>query len=100
MEETVRSSQPNVIGAGFYRVASYLAHSCSPNTEVRFPDNNNVLSIVATKPIKAGEELRVSYIRVGDRNCSNRRSELETRWRFNCTCTKCLEETEEVDTTA
>lgn len=100
LEETVRSSQPNVIGAGFYRVASYLAHSCSPNTEVRFPDNNNVLSIVATKPIKAGEELRISYIRVGDRNCSNRRSELETKWRFNCTCTKCLEETGEVDTTA
>uniref|UniRef100_A0A1D1YJT5 Mitochondrial import receptor subunit TOM20 n=1 Tax=Anthurium amnicola TaxID=1678845 RepID=A0A1D1YJT5_9ARAE len=100
LEETVRSSQPTVIGAGFYRVASYLSHSCSPNTEVRFPDKNNVLSIVAVKPIKAGDELKVSYIRVGDRDTSNRRSELETKWRFKCTCIKCLEETEEVDTIA
>ena len=96
----MRSNRPTVIGAGFYRVASYLAHSCSPNTEVRFPDKNNVLSIVATKPIRVGDELKVSYIRVGDRDCSNRRSELETKWRFKCTCTKCLEETGEVNTSA
>ncbi|CAG8436891.1 12365_t:CDS:2 [Funneliformis mosseae] len=100
LEETMRSNQPTVIGAGFYRVASYLAHSCSPNTEARFPDKNNVLSIVATKPIKAGDELKISYIRVGDRNYSNRRGELETKWRFKCTCTRCMEEAGEVGRSA
>ncbi|CAI2182138.1 13017_t:CDS:2 [Funneliformis geosporum] len=100
LEETMRSSQPTVIGAGFYRVASYIAHSCNPNTETRFPDNNNVLSIVATKPIKVGDELKISYIRVGDRNYSNRRSELETKWRFKCTCIKCMEEAGEVGRSA
>ncbi|RHZ76497.1 hypothetical protein Glove_197g44 [Diversispora epigaea] len=96
-DETVRSSKAPVIGAGFYRVASYIAHSCDSNTETRFPNRNHELSIVATKPIKAGDELKISYIRTGQRNSENRRSELETKWRFRCTCTKCLKESEEYD---
>ncbi|CAG8572072.1 469_t:CDS:2, partial [Racocetra persica] len=91
-KEMVRTSEPLVIGAGFYRVASYMVHSCDPNTMIKFPNRNHVISIVATKQIKAGEELRTSYISVGHRNLESRRNELESKWKFRCTCAKCLSE--------
>ena len=79
-------------GAGFYRVASYLTHSCEPNTEITFPKGNHKLSLVAISPIKAGDQLRVSYIPVGDRDMNSRRSELEAKWKFRCMCPKCVSE--------
>ncbi|CAG8673056.1 13606_t:CDS:2 [Dentiscutata erythropus] len=91
-QEMVRTSESSVIGAGFYRVASYMVHSCDPNIMINFPNRNNVISVVATKQIKAGEELKTSYIRVGNRTLESRRNELESKWKFRCTCAKCLSE--------
>ncbi|CAG8712923.1 7087_t:CDS:2, partial [Racocetra fulgida] len=48
--------------------------------------------LFAAKQIKAGEELRTSYISVGHRNLESRRNELESKWKFRCTCAKCLSE--------
>ncbi|CAG8558119.1 10283_t:CDS:2 [Acaulospora morrowiae] len=97
-EETIRSSKSPVIGAGFYRVASYITHSCDPNTETKFPSKNYELSIVATKHIKAGDELKISYIRTGNRDLKSRRDELEAKWRFSCECTKCRLESGDCET--
>ncbi|CAG8663609.1 6327_t:CDS:2, partial [Paraglomus occultum] len=90
--ETMRAEATPATGAGFYRVASYLTHSCEPNTEITFPKDNHKLSLVAISSIKAGDQLRVSYIPVGDRDVNNRRSELEAKWKFRCMCQKCVSE--------
>ncbi|CAG8578621.1 8821_t:CDS:2 [Paraglomus brasilianum] len=90
--ETMRGDITPATGAGFYRVASYLTHSCEPNTEITFPKGNHKLSLVAISPIKAGDQLRVSYIPVGDRDMNSRRSELEAKWKFRCMCPKCVSE--------
>ncbi|CAG8586008.1 1032_t:CDS:2 [Acaulospora colombiana] len=94
-EETIRSSKPPVIGAGFYRIASYINNSCDPNTETKFLNKNSELSIVATKHIKAGDELTISYIRTENKDVKSRRDELEAKWRLRCECTKCQSESEE-----
>ncbi|CAG8605094.1 5594_t:CDS:10 [Ambispora leptoticha] len=92
-EEIMRSSSNSQItGAGFYHVTSYFAHSCDPNTQITFPSENHVLSVVATKPIKAGDELKLSYIKIGDRSTQSRREELSKKWKFLCLCPKCAED--------
>ncbi|CAJ0915764.1 19753_t:CDS:10 [Entrophospora sp. SA101] len=75
--EPVRSSESPVIGACFYRFSSYIAHSCDPNVEAKFPNGDNTVSIVAKKHIKEGEELKISYIRQENRDVSSRISELD-----------------------
>ncbi|CAG8596803.1 8167_t:CDS:2 [Ambispora gerdemannii] len=92
-EETVRnSSNSQITGAGFYHVTSFFAHSCDPNTQISFPSENHVLSVIATKPIKAGDELKLSYIKIGDYDTKSRREELLKKWKFLCLCPKCAED--------
>lgn len=80
-----------VVGAGFYRVTSYISHSCDPNTKIAFLDRNDNMSLVATKDIKAGEELHVGYIdqKNGTLSTEQRRQELFQRYRFKCMCLTC-----------
>ncbi|KAK3813404.1 MAG: MAS20 protein import receptor-domain-containing protein [Benniella sp.] len=80
-----------VVGAGFYKVTSYVSHSCDPNAKLAFLDHNNNMSVVATKEIKAGEELHVGFIdqKNGTLSTEQRRQELFQRYRFKCMCPLC-----------
>ncbi|KAF9986981.1 hypothetical protein BGZ65_005488 [Modicella reniformis] len=80
-----------VVGAGFYKVTSYMSHSCDSNTKVAFLEHNNNMSIVATKDIKTGEELHISFIdqKNGTLSTEQRRQELFQRYRFKCMCPVC-----------
>jgi len=51
-----------IIGAGLYHISSFIHNSFHPNAEVKFLDNNNVLSLVALKDLKEGDVLTVRYI--------------------------------------
>ncbi|ORX41808.1 MAS20-domain-containing protein [Piromyces finnis] len=51
-----------IIGAGLYHISSFIHNSLTPNVEVKFLDNNNVLSIVALRDLKEGEVITVKYI--------------------------------------
>ncbi|KAF9435377.1 hypothetical protein BGZ76_006417 [Entomortierella beljakovae] len=73
-----------VTGAGFYRVSSYLMHSCEPNAKLVFSDNTNKVSIVAQREIQEGDELLVGYIKNGKLSTEDRRLELFTKYRFQC----------------
>ncbi|KAG8985918.1 SET domain-containing protein 5 [Tulasnella sp. 427] len=77
-----------------YRLHSHLNHSCSPNVSVQHPllDTQPAkISVVAKRPIAAGEELTVTYVNPRN-NLKKRRRELK-EWGFGeCRCERCLEE--------
>ena len=39
-----------------------INHSCAPNAEITFKDNNNTLTLIATGEILPGEEILISYL--------------------------------------
>ena len=78
-----------ITGAGFYRVASYLMHSCEPNVKLVFSEHSHRASVVATRDITAGDELLVGYINSEARSTDQRRLELFTKYRYQCTCSRC-----------
>lgn len=78
-----------------------LVHSCDPNTRPAFSAGTSELHLVATRPIKKGEELTVSYVDVTQHEGETavearrrRRYDLARGWRFKCECARCLEEAE------
>jgi hypothetical protein len=79
---------------GLYALHSHLNHSCSPNVSVRHLDQRTALSritLLAQRPIKAGEELLVTYVNP-DLGLKARRNELKA-WGFGtCECTRCVTE--------
>ncbi|KAF9113197.1 hypothetical protein BGX27_002038 [Mortierella sp. AM989] len=78
-----------ITGVGFYRVSSYLMHSCEPNAKVVFSDHDNKLSIVTTREVQSGDELTVGYIKDGELSTEERRLELFTKYRLQCMCPLC-----------
>lgn len=67
-------------------VLGHLNHSCDPNAFVIM--DGSATSLRTLKPIKKDEEVFISYIDTTN-PLSRRQSELEARWFFKCTCTKC-----------
>ncbi|KAH9965901.1 hypothetical protein BC827DRAFT_777388 [Russula dissimulans] len=87
------------VGAGFYAVSSYISHSCDPSAHPTFPHGNSEMHLVATRDIKAGDEITVSYVDASVRDCEDvvqarnrRRKELARGWRFACQCDRCVRE--------
>jgi hypothetical protein len=67
-------------------VLGNLNHSCDPNAFVMM--DGSATSLRTLKPIKKDEEIFISYIDTTN-PFPRRQSELEVRWFFKCTCTKC-----------
>ncbi|KAB5596319.1 MAS20 domain-containing protein [Ceratobasidium theobromae] len=89
-------------GSAFYRVSSYLSHSCAPNVRPDFPAGTSELHLVASEDIPAGTELTMAYVDVRQGPSETRlearrrrRQELARGWRFACECARCLKEVEE-----
>ncbi|CAE6443228.1 unnamed protein product [Rhizoctonia solani] len=89
-------------GSAFYRVSSYLAHSCTPNVAPSFHTGTSDLHLVANEDIPEGTELTMAYVDVNQGPTETRlearrrrRQELARGWRFACECPRCLKEVEE-----
>ncbi|QRV72876.1 SET domain protein [Ceratobasidium sp. AG-Ba] len=89
-------------GSAFYRVSSYLSHSCAPNTRPEFTAGTAELYLIANRDIPAGTELTMAYVDVNQGPSETRlearrrrRQELARGWRFACECERCLKELEE-----
>ncbi|KAI0082448.1 MAS20-domain-containing protein, partial [Panus rudis PR-1116 ss-1] len=87
------------IGSGLYFVSSYISHSCSPNSRPSFSSGTSELQLIASRPIKKGEELTVAYVDVNQHEGETaeearrrRRYELARGWRFKCECERCVSE--------
>ncbi|ORZ19925.1 hypothetical protein BCR42DRAFT_226303 [Absidia repens] len=57
------SSGKNSVGAGLYKLATYLgqAGDNNANTKVIFENNNHQLTVIATKTIAKGDEIKTTY---------------------------------------
>jgi hypothetical protein len=78
---------------------SKLNHSCTPSAKPAFTSGTAELHLVATRDIKVGEEVTVSYVDTSKRSKDNamearrrRRMELARGWHFACSCARCEEE--------
>ncbi|KAJ4465203.1 hypothetical protein C8J55DRAFT_529205 [Lentinula edodes] len=91
------------IGSAVYTVSSYLTHSCEPTARPSFDAGTSQLHLIATRNLKAGEELTVAYVDVTQHegesvvDCRRRRRmELARGWKFACLCERCEREGKEL----
>ncbi|RXM36582.1 SET and MYND domain-containing protein 5 [Acipenser ruthenus] len=77
-------------------------HSCIPNAEASFPENNFLLHLTALSDIKPGEEICISYLDCcqRDRSRHSRHKILRENYLFVCSCPKCVSQAEELDVTS
>jgi len=81
------SAFPSARGAAVFPLASGLNHSCAPNCEVAFVEDNAVF-VVATRDVALGEELTISYVDASGAD-DERREELRETYGFECACARC-----------
>lgn len=75
------------ISGALYDLASYINHSCLPNSYKVFI--GDILLLRAIRPIKAGEELTLSYVNLQEQK---RRQYLKKTWGIDCRCPLCAAE--------
>uniref|UniRef100_A0A8C3BTI1 Protein-lysine N-trimethyltransferase SMYD5 n=1 Tax=Cairina moschata TaxID=8855 RepID=A0A8C3BTI1_CAIMO len=92
----------NCEGSGLYVLQSCCNHSCIPNAETSFPDNNFLLHLTALEDIEAGEEICISYLDCCQRERSrhSRNKILRENYLFTCSCPKCLAQADDPDATS
>ncbi|XP_032891637.1 SET and MYND domain-containing protein 5 [Amblyraja radiata] len=81
----------NCEGSGLYILQSCCNHSCVPNAESSFPENNFLLHLTALQDIEAGEEICITYLDCCQRERSrhSRHRALRVNYLFKCSCPKC-----------
>jgi len=78
-------------GPGFWIEPAGANHSCDSNSRLHINKKNSELSIIATRPLAAEEEVTVSYLNK-KMNRTSRRITLKKGWGFDCDCAKCQAE--------
>lgn len=82
----VKASDAETQNSGVWIRASYINHSCIPNTARIF--HGDMMMLHTTRPIKKGEEIIVSYLPF-DRY-DGRDEVIESIWGFRCDCPLCV----------
>lgn len=92
----------NCEGSGLYILQSCCNHSCLPNAETSFPNNNFLLHLTAVADIEPGEEICISYLDCcqRDRSKHSRQKILRENYLFTCSCPKCLDQADDPDLTS
>jgi len=78
-------------GSAVYLLTSFLNHSCDPNVEVRFEENNSTATVAVLRDVEEGEQLCISYVDF-EAPGQQRRDQLEWGYGFKCKCSKCMSE--------
>lgn len=78
------------VGGAVFPFSSLFNHSCMPNAK-RFIVNNKI-AIMAARPIKAGEQIFVSYGFSSFRMSRTERRFHMTKYGFRCNCIACVED--------
>ncbi|KAG5466014.1 hypothetical protein CUR178_00731 [Leishmania enriettii] len=77
-------------GQGTYGVGSFFNHSCEPDLNVQYSAvNDDTLSVVELRDVKAGEELTISYIDAS-LPLAVRQQQVFEPYLFVCRCTRCI----------
>ncbi|XP_062903248.1 histone-lysine N-trimethyltransferase SMYD5 [Mobula hypostoma] len=92
----------NCEGSGLYLLQSCCNHSCIPNAETSFPENNFLLHLTALQDIPAGEEICITYLDCCQRERSrhSRNKILRENYLFVCSCPKCVAQAGDLDLTS
>lgn len=93
-------------GTGFFALQSCVNHSCEPNTATEALSTGEV-ALIALHPIKAGEEITISYLEEGGEDEESEEGGSAAVWSlkkrqaalrdygFTCTCPRCTRELEQ-----
>lgn len=89
-------------GVALFSLQSACNHSCIPNAEPTYLNNNSRLSLVALTDIKAGDEICISYLDecTLQRSRHSRNKELSENYLFKCNCSKCEQQANDPDITS
>lgn len=72
-----------------YDALCRVNHSCSPNID-HYDDEHNMKICTATRPIKRGEQLFISYLGVMKfQTVEERKQYIQELWGFDCKCEQC-----------
>uniref|UniRef100_A0A7S1QP08 SET domain-containing protein n=1 Tax=Neobodo designis TaxID=312471 RepID=A0A7S1QP08_NEODS len=87
------SAAAPVHAAGVFTIQSCFNHSCCPNARVRCGTNSDI-TLEMIKPVKAGEEITISYLPplVLELEPVAKRNERLKPYFFTCRCPKCTSE--------
>lgn len=72
---------------GIYPTICLINHSCLPNAHSSWNDEEKHETIHATRPIKAGEEITISY--EPGKKFADRQAFLKKEFGFECNCSQC-----------
>eukprot|EP00052_Salpingoeca_macrocollata_P011322 m.87129 g.87129 ORF g.87129 m.87129 type:complete len:428 (-) comp18005_c0_seq1:37-1320(-) len=86
-------------GSGLFETHSACNHSCEPNAESRFLNNDFTLHLTAKCDIVAGQEILISYIDdpLLKKSRNFRQKYLRENYLFECVCQKCHSQEDEPD---
>ncbi|KAJ2514157.1 hypothetical protein H4217_005910 [Coemansia sp. RSA 1939] len=77
---------------GLYLLQSCFNHNCNPNCVVVHPNDGMYRAIIKTlRPIKADEEMTITYVNPRD-SVSERQQALRDWYMFDCRCDRCVDE--------
>lgn len=76
---------------GVFSFASHLDHSCSPTSRVVWCDEQKILSLVATRSLKVGDQITVCYDSdvISNLSALERKRYLKDNYGFDCSCFRC-----------
>ena len=77
-------------GVGIFPFMSLLNHSCYPNVNTITVDNKFVLTV--SRPIKAGEQIFITYGYSSVIYTLEERKQGLARYKFTCDCIACIED--------
>jgi hypothetical protein len=79
-------------GAGLYALLSSFNHSCEPNAAVSSVADTHEIVLKTTRPVKAGEEISITYIPLTHSCSVAERQQLLKHYLFTCGCPRCVRE--------
>ncbi len=79
---------PDLAAGGVFLKACRINHSCDANSQNFWNENLNQLTIHASKDIRRGEEITISYMS-GSENRRVRQEQLWENFNFTCYCQTC-----------
>lgn len=79
------------LGIAIFPEASMFNHTCDANIELEIKTIGPDFVLIArtTRPIEAGEELFISYIKDDEVSVTHKQMQLRKRWGFECQCPEC-----------
>eukprot|EP01025_Chloroclados_australasicus_P010355 TRINITY_DN14176_c1_g1_i10.p2 TRINITY_DN14176_c1_g1~~TRINITY_DN14176_c1_g1_i10.p2 ORF type:complete len:513 (-),score=47.05 TRINITY_DN14176_c1_g1_i10:458-1996(-) len=89
------SSDQDRIALGVFPVASFFNHSCKPNIQLRFVNDQVIARTI--RQVERGQQLNISYgPQIGAQNTNTRKELLQKQYYFTCRCQGCCDKQQQL----